>query len=146
MILLFFPWSCKPPFSAYTPFPNALIGVPVFSLMVSCKHPPLYQYVSGRISEEASISGSASKYYLTSAIVRGFCGWQWGGSQVRKSLDDLFFNPCSSVCPCISSHELLFSLLRRTEKSAFWPSFSLSFIHSVDGSLGIPSFLYSTYK
>ena len=34
------------------------LGVPMFSLMVSCKNPLLYQYGSGRASEEASISGS----------------------------------------------------------------------------------------
>ena len=77
-----------------------------------------------------------SKHYLASAIVLGFGGYIWGGSQVRQSLDDLFSNPCSSICPFISSHGCFVF----PSKVIFWPSFSLSVIGSVNYLLGSLSF------
>jgi len=46
-----------------------------------------------------------SKHFYISAIVTGFGGCIWDGFQVGQSLDDLFFSPCSTLYPCISSHE-----------------------------------------
>ena len=57
MMMMFFPWGCKP-FSSFSLFSNSFIRVPVFTPMVSCKHPHLYLYDSGRASEDTSISGS----------------------------------------------------------------------------------------
>ena len=49
--------------------------------------------------------------------------------------------PAPLFVPLFSTMNILFFLLKKTEVSTFWSSFSLSFISSVDGSLGIPSFL-----
>jgi len=40
------------PFSSFSPFSNSSTGVPMPSLMVSCKHPPLYLAGSGTASQE----------------------------------------------------------------------------------------------
>ena len=73
----------------------------------------------------------ANKHFLTSAIVHGFGPCIWGGSPGEAVSIDLFFNPYSSIWPCISSPVLL-SFLRRTKASTFLSSFFVSFISSVD--------------
>jgi hypothetical protein len=60
--------------------------------------------------------------------------------QVWQSLDDLSFRFCSTLCPCISSHEYFVSLLRKTEASTLRSSFFLSFTWSVNYILGIERF------
>ena len=42
----------------FSPFSNSSSGVPMFSLMVGCKHPHLYLSGSGRSSQETAMSGS----------------------------------------------------------------------------------------
>jgi len=66
LILLFFLWDCKP-----LQLLHFSIGVPLFSLIVGCKHAQLYQEGSGRASQETSISGSCQQALLVSAIVTG---------------------------------------------------------------------------
>ena len=65
MMMLFFPWGCKP-FSSFSPFSSSFIGVPMFSLMFRCKHPPLYLYDSGETSVETSnfTKGSLLLWFL----------------------------------------------------------------------------------
>jgi len=54
-----------------------------------------------------------SKHFLASAIVTGFDGSIWDGSQKAQSLYDLFFSPCSTPCPCISSREYFVLLFKK---------------------------------
>jgi hypothetical protein len=52
------------PLSSFSPFSSSSIGDPVLSLMVGCKHPPLYLSGSSRASQETAITGSCQQAFL----------------------------------------------------------------------------------
>ena len=97
LILLFFPWGCKP-HSA----PSVLSLTPSLGTQcsVNYKHLPLYLSGSGRASQETAISGSCQQTLL--GIHNSV--WVYGiDPQVRQSLDDLSISLCSTLCLHISS-------------------------------------------
>jgi len=71
------------------------------------------------------LQAPVSQHFLASAIVTGLCGCLREGCPGAADLGDFSFNPCSTLCPSISSHEYFVLLLSSTEASTFQSSFFL---------------------
>jgi hypothetical protein len=100
-----------------------------------------FAFIFGRIWQ--SLSGDRHIRFLSASTSKHPQEHQSLGTlhgmdvQQEQSLDSLSFRLCSILCLHISSFEYFVHLLIHTETSTLWSSFFLSFIWSVNCTLGI---------
>ena len=136
-ILLFLLWVCKP-FSSLRPFSSSSIGNPVSNINLRASTSVFIRYWQSLSGDSYIRRLSAStcwhqQYCLGLVTVYGMY------TQVGQSLDGLSFSLCSKIYGSLPLG-ILFPLLRKNKISTFWSSFFLSFMWSMNCTLGIPSF------
>jgi len=77
----------------------------MFSPMVSCEHPHLYQLEDTEPLRRQLYQAPVSKHFLASAIVTGFGGCIWDGSPGGAVSRWPFLQSLIHSSSCISSHE-----------------------------------------
>jgi hypothetical protein len=76
----------------------------VLSPMDGGEHPLLHLQAQAEPLRRQLYQAPVNKLLLVSAIVSGFGGYIWDGSQVGQFLDGHSFSLCSTLCLCNSFH------------------------------------------